>query len=69
MGGRLEDVGCAIGVSGAENLVALVLEEGAGEGSDVGVVVDEEDGVGVKLRGSARDFFSHSYGSIWPEPG
>ena len=27
-------------------MVALVLEEGAGEGADVGIVVDHEDGVG-----------------------
>lgn len=43
--GGLEDMGGAICVAGTEYLVALVFEESTGEGADIGIVVDQEDGV------------------------
>ena len=44
LGRAAEDVNGAVSVSRGVDVVALVLEEGAGESANVGVVVDEEDG-------------------------
>jgi hypothetical protein len=44
VGGGVEDVGGAFGVATGEDLVAFVLEEGAGEGADVRVIVDQQNG-------------------------
>ena len=55
VGGGVEDVGGAFGVATGEDFVAFVLEEGAGEGADIGVIVDQQDGSwGLLERGCFR---------------